>query len=397
MIQSLRQNLERLRQRYAESGLNTFLTWWWQELMDCLPEHWREFLRYEQARLMVLPREGELQIQRLRGDKLEGELLLNAQDAELERGALDRLVGDGDERVGSIIVGLSADQVMRRRLTLPEAAAANLPQVLSFEMDRQTPFKADQVYFDSRVVRRDNDSRQLHLEIAVVPKPLVEAALARVKPLELAPDVVDGCDEKGRYGFNLRPAGLRTHQSDRRLRINLILAAGVIALVGVVMWQSLILREQAAENLLAEVELAKVEALESAELEKQVREAIEAANFLANKRKERPTSIEVIRELTQLIPDSTWLERISFVNDQIQLQGQSERADQLIGILGNARYLEAPTFQGIIQPDGQTRKERFTIMAKLRNPAAEPPAAAPVDPNSEQEASDGANAIARSE
>ena len=54
MIQSLRQNLERLRQRYAESGLNTFLTWWWQELMDCLPEHWREFLRYEPARLLVL-------------------------------------------------------------------------------------------------------------------------------------------------------------------------------------------------------------------------------------------------------------------------------------------------------------------------------------------------------
>lgn len=392
MIHSLKQSLVRLRQRYADSGAHAFLSWWWQELMDCLPEHWRDFLRYESARLLILPRSEVLHIQRLRGEKLEGELELQSQDAEFERSALDRLIGQGDERVGSIVVGLSSEQVMRRRLTLPEAAAANLPQVLAFEMDRQTPFKAEQVYFDSRTVRRDSEGRQLHLEIAVAPKPIVEAAIARVKPLDLAPDVVDGCDENGRFGFNLLPAGERTRQSDRRLRINVILVLGVVALLAVVMWQSLVLREQAASNLLEDVELAKVEALQSAELEKQVRETINAANFLANKREERPASIEVIRELTQLIPDTTWLERISFVNDQVQLQGQSERADKLIGILGNARYLESPTFQGIIQPDGQTRKERFTIMAKLRNP---PPVAA--DNGSDQEASDGANAIARTE
>ena len=38
---------------------------------------------------------------------------------------------------------------------MPAATEENLPQVLSFEMDRLTPFRSDEVYFDHRVVGRD--------------------------------------------------------------------------------------------------------------------------------------------------------------------------------------------------------------------------------------------------
>lgn len=371
MMQIISQPLERLRERYAESGLRTFLQWWRTELLDCLPPRWREFLRQEPARLLVWPEGDQLRLERRRGEQLEAELRASEQTLKVDRGALDALVGEGDVRVGEIIVALPAAEVMRRRLQLPEAAKGNLSQVLAFEMDRQTPFKADQVYFDARVLRRDPQSRQLSVDLAVVPKASVAQALARLAELDLAVTAIDGSSEGRRLGFNLLPAAMRTHQADRRARINWILAAGAIALTGIVMWQSLVMRERTLEALLEDVELAKTEALQSAAMERQVREAINAANFLARKRMERPASIEVLRELTQLIPDGTWLERISFVGEQIQLQGQSERADQLIGILGQARYLAAPTFQGIIQPDGQTRKERFTIMAQLRMPIEE--------------------------
>ncbi len=383
MTPILTQPLERLRERYAESGLRTFLCWWRDELFDCLPPHWRDFLRHEPARLVVWLEGERLRFERRRGDQLEGTLSAPQSELQMDRRPLDGLIGHGDERVTQIIVALPGSDVMRRRLQLPEAAKANLNQVLAFEMDRQTPFKADQVYFDARVLKRDPQTRQLAVDLAVVPRGIVEQAVARLATLEIAPTVIDGSAGSERLGFNLLPAVLRTHQTDRRTRINWILAVGAVALVGVVMWQSLVLREQTMETLLADVEIAKQEALQSAELERQVREAINAANFLARKRLERPATIEILRELTQLIPDGTWLERLSFVGEQVQIQGQSERADQLIGILGQSRYLESPTFQGIIQPDGQTRKERFTIMAKVRMPA--------------QEDSNGTNAVARAE
>lgn len=388
MIPALSQSLDRLRERYAESGLRTFLCWWRDELLDCLPPHWREFLRYEPARLLVWLEGEGLRFERRRGEQLEGSLSAPQSELTEDRAALDRLLGHGDERVGQVIVALPGSEVMRRQLALPEAAKANLNQVLAFEMDRQTPFKADQVHFDAHILRRDPQTRQLVVDLAVVPKGIVEQALNRLAALDLSPTVIDGSAGSRRLGFNLLPPALRTHQTDRRTRINWILAGGAVALTGVVMWQSLVLREQTMDALLEDVEVAKQEALQSAELERQVREAINAANFLARKRVERPATIEVLHELTHLIPDGTWLERLSFVGDQVQIQGQSERADQLIGILGQARYLESPTFQGIIQPDGQTRKERFTIMARVRMPEGG---------SSNGEVSDGNNAVARAE
>src|SRR6185295_2369308 len=49
-------------------------------------------------------------------------------------------------------------------VTLPAATEENLAQVLGFEMDRLTPFKSDEVYFDQRVVSRDAADGQITVE-----------------------------------------------------------------------------------------------------------------------------------------------------------------------------------------------------------------------------------------
>ena len=53
------------------------------------------------------------------------------------------------------------DEALVRRVTMPAATEENLRQVLGFEMDRLTPFRADDVYFDYRVVSRDAAAGQL--------------------------------------------------------------------------------------------------------------------------------------------------------------------------------------------------------------------------------------------
>ena len=106
--------------------------------------------------------------------------------------------------------------------------------------------------------------------------------------------------------------------------------------------------------------------MQSSELKRQLRDAIEGANFLAKKKSEQAVTVDVVAEVTRLVPDDTWLERLSFVGNQLQLQGQSARADKLIGILTKSTCLEKPQFQGIIQPDGATGKERFILVADLK-------------------------------
>ncbi len=55
---------------------------------------------------------------------------------------------------------LPAGSSLRRRLPLPAAAVERLRDVVGFEIERQTPFAADAVAFDARVLaRREGEGR----------------------------------------------------------------------------------------------------------------------------------------------------------------------------------------------------------------------------------------------
>ena len=86
--------------------------------------------------------------------------------------------------------------------SLPIAAEDNLRQVLAFEMDRQTPFKADQVYFDYRLGEREAAARNLQVELIVVPRAPLDADLAKLTAGSLELDGVDcGKDQRTVYAF----------------------------------------------------------------------------------------------------------------------------------------------------------------------------------------------------
>ena len=136
------------------------------------------------------------------------------------------------------------------------------------------------------------------------------------------------------------------------------------------MYQSLQAREIALEALRERVGENQLAARQTADLAKQVRDAIAGANFLAERKHKQPETIKVLLELTQLVPQDTWLERISFVGKTVQLQGQSAAADKLISILQSATYVGNPQFQGVIQPDPSSGKERFSLQIDLKEEAS---------------------------
>ena len=53
------------------------------------------------------------------------------------------------------VVALPPSQVLRKTLVLPAAVEENLRQALAYDLDRHTPFQAEELYFDAVVVGRD--------------------------------------------------------------------------------------------------------------------------------------------------------------------------------------------------------------------------------------------------
>ena len=386
----LTSQLARLRVAYAGTALHRFLTWWGRELAALVPVRVRDWFmeRREEVRAGI---DG-------------GELVLTppapATPVRIalvpEAAAARPLVAQAlvrDEEPPAVVLALPGARVLRRTLELPMAAEENLRQVLGFELDRQTPFRAEQVYFDCRVQRRDLAARQLVAEFALVPRAAVDAELATLEAAGVPLEAMDGVDANGeRLGFNLLPRERRAPRARFWLKVNLALAALALLLLGAVMAQSVANRERALAALEARTDKAQVEARSVAALRNTLKQAIDGASFLTERKSARPPTIDVMLDLTRRLPADTWLQRFSVNADQVQLQGQSREAAALITLLQQSPYLEGPALQGAITPDARTGKEQFLIQAKLRNPpppaAGAAPDAAPAAPPAAEPAPD---------
>jgi general secretion pathway protein L len=71
---------------------------------------------------------------------------------------------------GAVILRLPAETLPEREVTLPLAAERQPEGVLRFDMDRLTPFPAEDLFWTWVIERRDRARRMLHIGLSFVPK-----------------------------------------------------------------------------------------------------------------------------------------------------------------------------------------------------------------------------------
>jgi general secretion pathway protein L len=113
-------------------------------------------------------------------------------------------------------------------------------------------------------------------------------------------------------------------------------------------------------------------------LRDELAEAREAARFLSDKKAQQTVVMNLLMEMTRLLPDDAWLQRLQVNSDKVVMTGQAPDAAALIGLLqSGSSLMEAPAIKGAITPDPQSGKERFTIEARLKMAQEEDGATAP--------------------
>lgn len=365
----LAQSLSRLGVRYAQSPLPRFLRWWGGELRACLPARWRH--RFHVAeRAVLLRREGEdyvVSLQQAGEVKALGRLV--ASPAEALPAALNDLLGEDMREVRRVLL-LPGEAVLRRTLHLPAAALENLAGVIGFELDRQTPFRADQVHHDSRVLPHPADARQVPVQLGLVTRERLARELAAVDGLAATLSAVDAADaEGGRIGFNLLPAELRARRAHAFAWMMAGLGLATVFLMWLGMSRIIDNRADAIARLTAEVEAQREEARAVTRLRDELDTAVAGANFLAVEKANQPSMLLLLDELTRKLPDDTFIERLSVSRGELTLAGQSAQAPKLVELLQDSTTFRSPALSGPIQPDPRSGKDRFNIAAQFGQPA----------------------------
>ena len=366
MANALEQKIKQLWSRVRTGPPGKFFSWWVKELKLALPEPWQEKLQHATRRLTLSVEAESLVLGVDENGKTKSLITLPlSQDVSLQRQQLEDTRVKNDLLEAPTWLLLDESRLLAREVSLPSAAEANLRQVLSFEMDRQTPFKASAVYFDWQILAREGTGGQLRMMLYVIPKTEVDGKVERVtgRGFELA-----GADVSAKghtLGLNLLPEEKRHRTVNSKARINYALGAAALALMVMVMAFSLYLRDHQVGELEEAVAEVRGEALQVDRIRKQIEGASEAAGFLATRRAGSPLAVELLADITRILPDDTYLDRLVIGRNSVQMQGKSANAQQLIEKVNESAYMDAAAFRGSTRLDARSGMEIFEINAQV--------------------------------
>lgn len=326
--------------------IRAFFDWWAGELGGLIPPGLRRLLGIDRDALLV-------------------RMTPQGPVTDLARGTTrEPLAPSTALRLGSraeTVLQLDPGIAIRRSLRLPRAAAAQIDGVIGFEVERHTPFRADEVYAVHSINEAASDLQEIAVRLAVVPRHAVDAALDAVRAEGFVPErVAVARDEGGETLVTLPVPGLAASTATRA---PMILAA-LAALLLLAILSPLARLEWAAEQATHRVALARAQAEGTLSLQREADRLGAAAAALATLRAQNPASLEAIEELSRLLPDDTWLVQIQLGGGEGVIEGRTGTSAALVGLVERSPLFEDAAYAGPVTRD-PAGGERFGIDFRL--------------------------------
>jgi general secretion pathway protein L len=344
--------------------LTDLFNWWKEQMRDLVPASLRPSSgRTWRRTLVIVPDTPDLSSVELFLQSRGGETSLGRHglDSAGLRGVLGRL--PRALRTSSVL-RVSPDLLLEREITLPLAAEHDLKRVVSYEMDRLTPFRADEVFWNCLAGKRDPVRNRLHVRVTVIPYLRVEAILTALMQSGLAPARIAA-------GETTEPNRIIPLTEDRTAhrwlgpRVHAVALGGCGAMVAVAITLPFILQSVAAARLDARIEAVKPQVVEAEKLRKKIATGATTADAIAAARNQLGTPLQSIALLTDLLPDDTYLTALNVRQRKLTISGRSAAAARLIGAMAANPLIHNPAFTAPVIRDETNGGEMFSIRAEL--------------------------------
>lgn len=343
-----------------------FFDWWRQQLLELLPSGVaRAIARRADAVILDLDREtAKLLVRR------DGAIALMRQARADETGfrELSQALATIEDLPSSVILRLPPATALRKAVSLPLAAKRNLKTVLGFEMDRETPFARDEVYWDFIVDREDKAAGRVYVDLFIVPRAVADPVVDNLRAVGIAIDGVEIGGESN-AGSIIRFAPARRWQwltGDRPL-LGLTVGAAVLFLLALL--TPFIRQELALSAANSAIEVLSSQAETAGSLRQSIDQSSGAAGVIGRERVHTGNLLGTLAAVTKLLPDDSHLTALTLRDGHLTITGVSPSAAHLIDVFAKSSAFRDPTFESPVTQSDKGRLETFTISATLAGTA----------------------------
>lgn len=349
----------------ALDRLSSAWRWWLDEISALLPEALKKHFSPDSGLLRVRETAEGYSFELTRGGQhtdLGSIDLVNATDEQ--RRSLTERVGTAQALPPRVELILAEDRLLSHEVFLPLAVEGNLASVLLFEVDKLTPFRKGEAMLAFRQTGRHPELNKVSVELYCTDRKKLNAPLEKLRAMGLAPSAVlpeSLLAHAGSDSINLLPAEERTRPEsmwNSTARRQALVAAGLTVMALIIPAWYL---ERKVEHLQLEIDEVRVQATRVAEKRGQVMGHLMARQALVQQKNQQPGQLEVIAELTRLIPDNTWVSRLRVFGNKVLIQGESGRASDLIEVLEQSGLFSNVRFRSPITRNPRTALEQYQI------------------------------------
>ncbi len=354
----------------TEIDISKFFKWWGQELSFLLPKKFREALTKGKSLLIVEinQKTAKISFVNQEGEKLLGEFDINA----LAKEEIETLIeSNAQYKDVEIVLRVPEQLSVKQDVFLPIAAESNLHQVMSYELDRYTPFNKEQVYFDLIKSAQVKNNTQIHLTLVLVKKQTLEFMYDSCLTLGLKPSFSDSADQVVEPGnahsrYNLLPKNLCQKADKTPLFIMLGSLALAVLLFSFLLIFPLYKSASGLEKLKFHARSVEKTAIDIEDSKRGIDYLYQATQKVIDKKNLSPSMIDVIDTVTKVLGDDTWVSRLQYSNNNLQLTGQSGSASNIIASLEDTRFFHNVKFTSPVTKDSRTGLDRFRISASVK-------------------------------
>lgn len=321
--------------------------WWFEELRGMVPTVILYRLVPDRPSLILEFRENEVGLGRIvRGFY---QPCGRVAEAELEHSQPAPLAAAlAGFRPNRVELRLPKARILYQKVLLPLGRPSRLSALLRFELDRQTPFALNQVYYDACIIERDPIGKTMVAAVALVKRRDADRAIAVAQRWQLTPTRLAVQDDP-RWSLDFRSVPVVGEPSRRRRHLASGMAA--IALIfAFAAWQLHASAQDAyAEALDAELARSRPAAETVKVLQKELAEREARIAFLARRRKSASVG-RLLEALATTLPDDTWITTFELDGPSVRFGGFSTETALL-----PTRLSDLPLLSNLQLSKGQER------------------------------------------
>ncbi len=255
------------------------------------------------------------------------------------------------------------EAVLRRTLTLPVAARFRLKDILANDLERQSPLDPAAVLFTYRILAIERAAQRLVVSLILVRRDVVTAGIAALESFGLRVRNVSVAGEAGRED-RLPAQRNAPRRIERRQGITLGLACLAVFLFGADLFVRAAQQQAVINALSARAAQLDVAAGRAADLRAQIDAMQAQAAFLAARR-QAPSFGAILAEITNKLPDGTWLYALNDDGRTMELQGYSANASNLVATLDASKYFTGAQFRAPMTAGPQPDLQQFDLSMSL--------------------------------